>query len=84
MEGNPLQEAWHLDLAVRTRRSQAQTAALDAQRQRLRGRAQRECRRWHHAMPGAHAWVVDLTAWLLVARGLDAGGDGATPGAPRR
>jgi hypothetical protein len=75
MDMSPLQEAWQIRVTTRTVRIKAQTAYLEAKRQQMRAREQQECLHLQQAMPDAHAWVIELTAWLLVARDLDAGGN---------
>jgi hypothetical protein len=77
MEMSPLQEAWQIRVTTQTMRIKAQTAYLEAKGQRIRAREQQECLHLQQAMPGAHAWVIELTAWLLVARDLDADGNRA-------
>lgn len=76
MDVTPQQHAWQIRMTTRTMRIKAQSAYLDAQRQQTRTREQRERLRLQRAMPDANAWVLDLTAWLLVARDLDVEGDG--------
>jgi len=66
------QQAWQIQIAVRARRIKVKTAYLDAQRQQIRAREQQERLRLQDAMPDAPALVIELTAWLLVARHLDA------------
>jgi hypothetical protein len=73
MEMHSLSAAWQIRLVMQALRIQAQIAYLDAQRQQKRVREERECARLQHAMPDAHAWTIDLTARLLVARDLDGG-----------
>jgi hypothetical protein len=65
MDVSPLQEAWQIRVTTRTMRIKAQTAYLEAKRQQMRAREQQECLRLQQAMPGAHAWVIELAAWLL-------------------
>ncbi len=75
MDMHSLPYAWQIHLVMRALRIKAQIAYRDAQQQQRQVREQRECARLQHAMPDAHAWVIELTARLLVARDLDAGAE---------
>jgi hypothetical protein len=73
MDMSPLQQqVWQMQIVVRATLLKAETAYLDAQRQHIRVRGQQERLHLRHAMPGAHARIIELTACLLVARHLDA------------
>jgi hypothetical protein len=45
--------------------------------QQYDGRLRREGEHLRRLMPDAHRWTIEITAQILVARGLDTGGDGA-------
>ena len=75
MELNPLQQARQIGMTVRTMRIKAETAYLEAQRKQTWVREQQDTLRLQHTMHDAPRLVIDLTAWILVVRNLDAGGD---------
>jgi hypothetical protein len=66
-------------MTVRAMRIKAETAYLEAQRKQIWVREQQESLRLQHTMSDAPRMVIDLTAWILVDRDLDAGGDRHTP-----
>ena len=70
-----LQQGRQIRMTVRTMRSKAETAYLEAQRQQTWVREQQESFRLQHTMHHALRLVIDLTPWILVVRDLDAGGD---------
>jgi hypothetical protein len=72
---NPLQQARQIGMTVRTMRIKAETAYLEAQRKQTWVREQQDSLRLQHTMHDAPRLVTDLTAWILVVRNLDAGGD---------
>jgi hypothetical protein len=55
---NPLQRRRQIPMTVRSMRSQAETAYLDAQRKQIWGREQQESLRLQHTMCGAPAWSM--------------------------
>jgi hypothetical protein len=79
MDLSPLQQARQIHLRVRAMRIKAETAYLEAQRKQIWAREQKESLRLQHTMHDAPRMVVDLTAWILVDRGLDAGNDKHIP-----
>jgi hypothetical protein len=79
MDVSPLQQARHIRMTVRAMRIRAETAYLEAQRRQIWVRERQESLRLQHTMPDAPRMVIDLTAWILVNRDLDAGGDRHTP-----
>jgi hypothetical protein len=62
-----------LQIAVQEAQVEARQVCRALQRQRYEGRERRECERLRHLMPEANPWTIELTAQILVARGLDAG-----------
>jgi hypothetical protein len=79
MDLNLLQQARQIRMTMRTTRIKAETAYLEAQRKQTWVREQQESLRLQHTMHDAPHLVIDLTAWILVVRDLDAGGDTHTP-----
>ena len=75
MDLNPLQQARQIQMTVRTMRIKAETAYLEAQRKQTWVREQQEGLRLQHTRHDDPRAVIDLTAWILVVRDLDAGGD---------
>ena len=71
----PLQQARQIGMTGRTMRIKAETAYLEAQRKQTWVREQQDSLRLQHTMHDAPRLVIDLTAWILVVRNLDAGGD---------
>jgi hypothetical protein len=55
-----------------------QQTRLTLLQQRYDGRLRREGEHLRRLMPDAHRWTIEITAQILVARGLDPGGDGAS------
>jgi hypothetical protein len=79
MDLNPLQQARQIRMTVRTMRIKAETAYLEAQRRQTWVREQQENLHLQHTMHDTPRLVIDLTAWILVVRDLDTGGDKHTP-----
>jgi hypothetical protein len=75
MDLNPLQQARQIRMTMRTMRIKAETAYLEAQRKQTWMREQQESLCLQHTMHDAPRLVIGLTAWILVVRDLDAGGD---------
>ena len=75
MELTPLQQARQIGMTVRTMRIKAETAYLEVHRKQTWVREQQDSLRLQHTMHDAPRLVIDLTAWILVVRNLDAGGD---------
>jgi hypothetical protein len=65
------QQVWELQITAHAMQIRAEIAYFDARRHRVRARERLERLRLQHAMTGAHARIIDLTASLLMARHLD-------------
>jgi hypothetical protein len=69
-------EAQVLWVAAQEVQVKVQQTCLTLLQQRYDGRLRREGEHLRRLMPDAHRWTIEITAQILVARGLDTGTGG--------